>query len=156
MSGYAHTGKASLPHRYRRCEGAIALISESFERVLNRPLVPKGDDTLEALWQAPEAIVAHGTQADPLFFFANAAALAAFDTDVDTFVGMPSRLSAEIPQRAERQALLDRVTRDGYIDDYAGVRVTVTGRRFRIAGAIVWNLIDEHGAVHGQAARFAR
>jgi hypothetical protein len=35
------------------------------------------------------------------------------------------------------------------------VRVSATGRRFRIAGAIVWNLVDAAGLRHGQAASFS-
>ncbi len=48
------------------------------------------------------------------------------------------------------------VTRYGFIDDYAGVRIARTGRRFRIRQATVWNLFDEHGQRCGQAATFAR
>ena len=132
-----------------------ALIADSFERLLGRPLIASSADPVAALWAAPFVIVAHGTEPDPVFFFANAAALTAFDSDWPAFTAMPSRLSAEAPLRAERQALLDRVTRDGFIDDYAGVRISAKGRRFHIANAIVWNLIDEHGERHGQAATFA-
>jgi hypothetical protein len=113
-----------------------------------------GDDVIAALWDLPCAVVAHGTETDPLFFFGNRAALAAFECDVARFVGMPSRLSAEAPLRDERQHLLDRVLRDGFIDDYFGIRISATGRRFRIDRAIVWNLIDGQGVRHGQAATF--
>jgi hypothetical protein len=34
------------------------------------------------------------------------------------------------------------------------VRITRTGRRFKIERAIVWNLIDAAGTIHGQAATF--
>lgn len=132
----------------------IALIATSFRRLLGRALVDPGDDPVAALWHSPLAIVAHGTQADPLFFFGNAAALCAFETSLDQFIGMPSRLSAEAPLREERQTLLDRVSAQGFIDDYAGTRISLKGRRFRIADAIVWNLIDEAGTIHGQAAAF--
>ena len=132
----------------------IALIAESFVRLLGRPLVT-ADDPVAALWHAPFAVVAHGTEADPLFFFGNRAALAAFETDLDAFVGMPSRLSAEAPLREERQMLLNRVSAHGFIDDYAGVRISAKGRRFRIENAVVWNLIDAEGVRHGQAAMFA-
>jgi hypothetical protein len=44
----------------------------------------------------------------------------------------------------------------GYIDDYAGVRVSRTGRRFLIEGATVWNLIETDGRLVGQAATFSR
>lgn len=136
-------------------EARIALIAESFARLLGRPLVAPGGPLAAALWHAPQAIVAHGTEDDPLFFFGNRAALVRFETTVDQFVGMPSRRSAEAPLRDERQALLDRVMRDGYIDDYAGIRISAWGTRFAIRDAIVWNLIDAHGLRHGQAAAFA-
>ena len=147
-----------VPETYRAPETArrIALIAESFARLLGRELIPPGGDAVAALWAAPAVIVAHGTQGDPLFFFGNAAALARFECPAERFIGMASRLSAEAPLREERQALLDRVRRDGFIADYAGVRISATGKRFRIEQAVVWNLVDAVGAVHGQAALFDR
>ena len=146
----------AVPELYRKADAVrrIALIASSFERLLGQPLVDPADDIVAALWQAPRAIVAHGTQDDPIFFFASRYALGAFESDVEAFTAMPSRFSAEAPLRGERQALLDRVTRDGYIDDYSGVRITATGRRFQIERAVVWNLIDAQGQRHGQAATF--
>lgn len=148
---------APVPAAYRIPAAAerIALIAESFARLLGRPLVPAGDDPVAALWAAPLAVVAHGIEDDPVFFFGNRAALAAFDSDVAGFTAMPSRLSAEAPLRDERQRLLERVTQRGFIDDYAGVRISATGLRFRIEKAVVWNLIDAQGRRHGQAATFA-
>lgn len=146
---------AAVPAAYQAAGPRIALIAESFARLLGRPLVAPGGDTVAALWEAPLAVVAHGTEADPLFFFGNRAALAKFETTVEAFVGMPSRLSAEAPLRGERQALLDRVTRHGFIDDYAGIRISARGARFPIRDAVVWNLLDAEGRRHGQAAAFA-
>lgn len=133
----------------------VALIAASFERLLGKPLASAGPDCVETLWNAPQAIVAHGTDDDPVFFFGNRAALAAFETTFEEFTRLPSRLSAEAPLRGERQTLLDRVTANGFIDDYAGIRISAKGRRFRIENAIVWNLIDADGTVRGQAATFA-
>ena len=145
-----------IPAPYRQPERAarIALIAESYARLLGRPLVDPGADVVAALWAAPLAIVAHGMESDPVFFFGNAAALIAFEVDVEAFIRMPSRLSAEAPLRQERQALLDRVTANGFIDDYAGIRISAKGRRFRIGPATVWNLLDAQGRRHGQAACF--
>jgi hypothetical protein len=143
-----------LQYRAPAASSRIALIADSFEDLLGRPLVLAGDDVIAALWDLPCAVVAHGTEVDPLFFFGNRAALAAFESDVTRFVGMPSRLSAEAPLRDERQRLLERVSRDGFIDDYFGVRISATGRRFRIDRAVVWNLVDGQGVRHGQAATF--
>jgi hypothetical protein len=145
-----------VPEAYRDPVTArrIALIAESHARLLGRDLVAPGADPVAALWEAPLAVVAHGTEPDPLFFFGNRAALAAFEASPAHFIDMPSRLSAEAPLQGERQALLDRVSAQGFIDDYSGSRITLSGRRFRIAGAAVWNLLDEAGERHGQAAAF--
>ena len=67
---------------------------------------------------------------------------------------MPSRLSAEGPERAERQALLDAVAKNGFMSGYRGIRVAKSGRRFLIENGVVWELIDENGIGHGAAATF--
>jgi hypothetical protein len=56
--------------------------------------------------------------------------------------------------RLERERLLTAVAKHNFIADYAGVRITATGRRFHIPKAIVWNVIDRDGTYHGQAATF--
>jgi hypothetical protein len=129
----------------------LALIAESFERLTGQPLASGLD-----LWTAPFVVLAHGMQPDPLFFYANRLGLELFEVTAGQLLAMPSRLSAETGDRAERARLLDEVSRRGFIDDYAGVRVSASGRRFRIEQATVWNLIDEAGRLHGQAATFAR
>ncbi len=67
---------------------------------------------------------------------------------------MPSRLSAEPMEREQRARLLEQVKRHGFIDTYSGIRISATGRRFRIRSATVWNVIDVHGAPAGQAVMF--
>jgi hypothetical protein len=132
----------------------LALIAASYQRLTGHQLVAPADDPALALWAAPRVIVAHGTGADPIFFFGNRAALENFEMNFERFTAMPSRLSAEPMLREERQALLDRVARNGFIDNISGIRISATGRRFHIERATVWNLIDEHGSVQGQAATF--
>ncbi len=145
-----------VPDRLRDPDVArsIEAIARSYERLLGKGLVEAGNDVVQGLWRAPQVILAHGTQPDPVFFFGNLAALDCFETDLDALLSMPSRLSAEAPLREERQSLLDRVARDGVIDDYAGVRISAKGRRFRIEQAVVWTVTDEHGRPLGQAATF--
>ena len=147
----------AVPSQYREPERAelIELIAQSHHRIIGKPLVDETDDVIEALWRAPDAILAHGTDPDPVFFFANARALEVFEYDLETMLRTPSRLSAEAPLREERRRLLDRVGDKGFIDDYSGIRISATGRRFRIGPATVWNLLDEQGIRHGQAATFA-
>jgi hypothetical protein len=144
----------------------LRLIVESYQRLMGKALL--GDGLLlplqgggnsfslrEALWNAPFAIVAHGTEADPIFFYGNRYALRYFEMSFDEFARLPSRLSAEPLAQEAREKLLDKVTRQGYIDNYSGMRIAKSGRRFMIANATVWNLVDERGYHHGQAAMFA-
>jgi hypothetical protein len=146
------TGSEHEPGEALCCR--LALVAASFARLLGRPLVEA--PTPGRLWDAPRVIVAHGSEEDPLFFYGNRLALEVFEMDFADFCRLPSRYSAEPLARDERARLLERVSRDGFIDDYSGVRISAAGRRFRIAQAVVWNLIDEQGACHGQAATFDR
>jgi hypothetical protein len=136
----------------------LALLADSFARLTGRRLL-EGTDARELarnLWQAPFALVSHGTEDDPVFNYANQTALNLFEMSWEDFTRLPSRLSAEPENREARAALLQRVATHGYIDDYSGVRVSSTGRRFVIQGAVVWNVVDRQGRYHGQAAMFAR
>ena len=135
----------------------VLLLVESYARLTGRQLMQAtdADELARRLWEAPFALVSHGTEADPVFNYANLTALSLFETDWDDFTHLPSRLSAEPANRRTREALLQRVSEQGYIDDYSGVRISATGRRFVIRGAVVWNVIDRQGVYHGQAAMFA-
>jgi hypothetical protein len=56
----------------------------------------------------------------------------------------------------ERERLLATVARQGYSDNYRGIRIARSGRRFWIENAIVWNLLDAQNRYCGQAAMFDR
>ena len=105
---------------------------------------------------APFVLVSHGTEADPVLNYGNATALALWEMSWDELTRTPSRLTAEAPNREERAKLLEGVTRCGFIDDYAGVRISKSGRHFKISNATVWNLLTEDGRPCGQAAMFAQ
>ncbi|KAB7766255.1 MEKHLA domain-containing protein [Xanthomonas maliensis] len=133
----------------------FALLTGSFHRLLGQPLL--ADPVLGPDWlyrQAPFALLAHDTAADPLFIYANLTAQRLFGYDWEAFMAMPSRRSAERPEQAERQRLLAAVARDGYVKHYAGVRIAKDGTRFAITDGVVWQLIDAQGRLHGQAAAF--
>ena len=133
----------------------FALLTQSYERLVGKPLVPRGADVAWLYRDAPFAVLAHDTSADPCFIYANKTAQARFGYSWEEFLAIPSRLSAEPQDRAERQALLDAVSRDGFHTGYRGVRVGKGGRRFLIEDGVVWELIDPAGTRHGQAATFA-
>lgn len=106
-------------------------------------------DLLDAV---PFAVVSHGTEDDPIFNYGNRTALALFEMSWEAFTVLPSRLSAEPLAQAERERLLKQVAENGYIDDYTGIRISASGKRFLIRNATVWNLLDEAGQHYGQAA----
>ncbi len=106
------------------------------------------------LYQAPAIVLMHGTQADPIFCFANLAAQKLWGYSWAEFLALPSRFSSEPDVQAERELLLARARAHGFIDDYAGVRIARDGRRFNISGVILWNVDDENGIARGQAAVF--
>lgn len=138
----------------------VARLLTCHQALTGRPLLAREPDESDAdvaqrLYAAPFVVLSHGTEPDPLFNYANLAAQRLFELTWDEFVGMPSRLSAEAPERSERERLLARVSADGYIDDYSGVRISKSGRRFRILRATVWNLADTLGRPIGQAAAFS-
>lgn len=139
-------------------EHADLLIS-SYQHWTGKELVRQGStavDRYHAMYLAPYGVVSHDTQADPVFNYGNQTALRLFDMDWSAFTRLPSRKSAEPVNRAERDRLMQRVTREGYIDDYRGVRISSTGERFMLEDATVWNIIDNQGVYHGQAAVFFR
>jgi hypothetical protein len=135
-----------------------AALLDSFARLLGRELVPRSGDAEEdarRLYAAPFAALSHGCEADPVLNFGNAVALQLWEQNFDAFTRTPSRLTAEAMLREERARALRLVATQGYIDDYTGVRISSTGRRFRIAQAVVWNVTDAQGRALGQAATFA-
>ena len=133
-------------------------LARSLRHWTGRELLPGVADRRELsqrVFEAPFVLVSHGTEADPVLNYGNQSALGLWDISWDELTRMPSRLTAEAPNREERARLLERVTRDGFIDDYSGVRIARSGRRFRISRATVWNLLSQDGKPCGQAAMFS-
>ncbi len=139
--------------------GLVEAMRSSLYRLTGRDLAHGLDQSqgLEsAVWSAPYVLVAHDRSADPVFVYGNSTALDLFELDWDGFTSLPSRLSAEPDEQHERERLLQGVAERGYISDYRGVRISSTGRRFVIEDAVVWDVIDDHGVLRGQAALFDR
>lgn len=134
------------------------VILDSFHRWVGRELIPRHGtvvDQARELFEAPIVVVSHGTEADPILNYGNRTALELWELDIETLLRTPSRETAEPVRRDERARLLERTTHDGFVDDYRGVRISRSGRRFLIERAVVWNLTGPTGeGVVGQAATF--
>ncbi|HEX5033601.1 MAG TPA: MEKHLA domain-containing protein [bacterium] len=132
---------------------ALCLL-RSYHHWLGKDLVPPGSDPILALDSVPFPILSHGTEVDPILNYGNRAALKLWEMDWEEFTRTPSRLTAEAPIREERARLLAEVAEKGFIENYSGIRISKSGRRFRMSGGTVWNLLDEAGLPAGQAATF--
>jgi PAS domain S-box-containing protein len=137
------------------------LLSTSYTHFFGELLVPStmarpGDASRWLYEDAPFAVLAHNTDADPIFVYGNLAAQTRFGYSWIELTNLRSRYSAEMPDREERQQLLERVQRDGCAKDYRGIRISKSGSRFMIEEAVLWQLVDAQGAVHGQAVRILK
>ena len=135
-----------------------SLLISSYRALTGRQLVdpdlpPRA--AAQFLYHAPFVILSHDDSPDPRFTYANLAAQACFEMPWQEIVGLPSRLSAQTLAQPARAALLKQVAERGYIDDYSGIRIARSGRRFTIHQATVWNLISPTGQLLGQAATFS-
>jgi PAS domain-containing protein len=147
---------SSFDSRDLRTDSAFFdLLTGSYARLVGQPLVSDGQGAAWLYNEAPFVVLAHNTDPDPHFIYANNAAEACFEYTWDEFTCLPSRLSAEAPDRTERQRLLNEVARNGFTMGYRGQRIVKSGRRFWIEDGIVWQLIDAGGILRGQAATFS-
>ena len=126
------------------------LLADSFERLTGSTL---GDP-----WALSQPLVSHGTEADPIFRYANPAALTLWEMDWDRFTKLPSRLSAQDDPaiQTDRSAYLAQAAAQGFVSDYQGIRVSAKGRRFRISQTTLWTVTETSGLRHGQAALIGR
>ena len=130
----------------------------SFRSFVGRELIERtgnAEDEAQVVFEAPFVVVSHGTQDDPILNYGNRTALSLWEMDVPTLTSTPSRLTAEPMHRDERAQLMTRAARDGFVDDYRGIRISSSGKRFLIERAIIWNLVDPEGQRVGQAATFS-
>lgn len=134
-----------------------AIIADSFKRWLGRHLVPPGlsrEETALAMMKAPFVIASTNTDSDPILNYGNRTALGLWELSWPEFTRTPGRHTAEPMEREAREQFLSEVKRHGFVDNYAGIRISSTGRRFHIKRATVWNLLDEEEEFKGQAVMF--
>jgi hypothetical protein len=135
------------------------LLADSFARTVGRDLIPacgELDDAAltHALRDMAAPLVSHGTEPDPIFRYANTAALTLWEMAWDQFTKLPSRHSAEAEPdiQGDRARLLAAALAKGWVGDYQGIRISAKGRRFLIRDTVLWTVTDAQGVRHGQAA----
>ncbi|NEQ44937.1 MAG: MEKHLA domain-containing protein [Leptolyngbya sp. SIOISBB] len=146
----------NVPYQQPAVKTWSRYLTQSYQHWRHEALVTMADNAAiaQALFEAPFAIVSHGTQEDPIFNYANRCALNLWAMDWATFTQLPSRLSAEPIHQEERAQMLAQLNTQGFVDNYQGIRISSQGQRFYIQQATIWNVIDDQGTHLGQAATF--
>lgn len=135
---------ADMRRSLKRCAG-VDIVAPSLN----------AEEAARAVFASPCAVLAH--DAGGRFTYANRTALRLFEAEWDALRGVSTTVTvADGGDAEERLRMLERVRLRGFVDDYAGERVTATGRKIRVEGAVVWNVLDAGGAYRGQAALLCR
>ncbi len=138
-------------------EKQTAVILNSYRHWTGRELLPLSSaepDLTTALFFAPFVVASSNSATDPILNYGNAQALKLWEMPWNQLTRTPGRHTAEPMHRDERQKFLYAVQKNGFIENYSGIRISSTGRRFKIEKATVWNLVDQDGKFLGQAATF--
>ena len=114
-NGYLETHVRCLLRSFNRWTGK-SLYDASL------PGVEQGRQLFNALF----VVLSHNTGS--VLNYANRAGLNLFELTWEELVTLPSRQTTEPSEQAERERLLATVARQGYIDNYRGVRVNKSGR----------------------------
>jgi hypothetical protein len=149
--------KPSADNRY--LVDHVTLIRRSFKHWTGQDLVdPRLSDrsAAQVVFEAPFLLLSHNGAPDPIYTYGNQTALQLFAMGWAELTSMPSRLSAPPENRDDRHSLLATVNRQGFIDNYSGIRIAKTQQKFRLENVIVWNLLDAQGQYCGQAAKCDR
>ncbi len=135
------------------------LLLDSYRRWKDRDLVDRTgtcEEQARTVFRAPFVVASHGMEPDPVLNYGNQGALDLWEMRWEQFTQTPSRLTAEPENREERARMLEQAAAHGFIDDYRGIRISGTGRRFLVEQATVWNIVDGEGQKRGQAATFSK
>ncbi len=136
----------------------LAHLLASYRRLTGETLVDRSSPTqlVHAMVRAPFVLLAHDAQPEPVYTFGNALALQLWEMSWAEFTSMPSNRCAEPMHRDQRERFLTEVRDNGIARGYSGVRISKTGRRFRIEDVTCWNITDDRGERIGQAACYPR
>lgn len=135
-----------------------AIIDDSYKKWMGASLAPSHlspEEKASFFLTAPFILLSSTPEKDPILNFGNQAALRLWELSWDRLTKLPGRQTAEFSEQKERDQFLKTVRERGFIDDYEGIRISGTGKRFKIKRAVVWNLVDSTGLFLGQAATFS-
>ena len=134
----------------------IKNVLNSFEKLTGKTIINRLNPEMDvlAIENGEFVLVSHNEAKDPILNYGNQFALKLWEMSWDDFIKTPSRKTAEPDLRSKRREMLSIVSKQGYFDNYQGIRISSSGKKFKIKNAVVWNVSNEHGEYLGQAAHF--
>ncbi len=134
----------------------VQRLLNSFNRLTGKSIIERSSpkEDLKKVEEGDFVLVSHNGANDPILNYGNPFALNLWELSWDEFTRTPSRKTAEADLREKRQQMLSIAEKQGYFDNYEGIRISRTGKRFLIKNAIIWNVLDENNKKIGQAAYF--
>lgn len=130
----------------------LEIIKYSYTLLTSRDLpLSSNDNLITAFDKCSFPIASHDNSSEPLFNYANRAALNLFKMTSKQMIGLPSKDSALPIDQDERSLILEQVIKYGFIEHYQGKRVASDQSIFHIQDATVWNLLDHEKKYYGQA-----
>jgi MEKHLA domain len=146
----------SIDNNYHREHVSIML--EQLKKWSGKDLVAEYGfslDTLgEQVFNANFYLLSHDRAADPILTYGNNRVLELWEVDWEELTKMHSRDTAKPVDRQERSVMMAQVKRANYLSGYSGIRVSKTGKEFKILDGIIWNMCTDNGDFYGQAAWF--
>ncbi|WP_310487168.1 MEKHLA domain-containing protein [Chamaesiphon sp. VAR_69_metabat_338] len=112
------------------------------------------DRLSEQIFDANFYLLSHNCAADPILNYGNRRVLELWEVSWAELTKMHSRETTKSSDRASRSAIMQQVAAQNYVTGYDGIRVSKTGREFRILDVTIWNLFTNDGKSYGQAAWF--
>ncbi|KLN59735.1 hypothetical protein WH96_16265 [Kiloniella spongiae] len=131
------------------------------KNIPEKNIFAKSKSVGQQLFEAPFVVVSHNGGDDPILNYGNLAALDLWEMRWEDFTRTPSRKTAEPEFRDDRAVMLKQAKEKGYFDNYTGIRISRSGKRFLIKKAIIWTVPPVIGSKdldaqkNGQAATFS-
>jgi MEKHLA domain len=98
--------------------------------------------------------LSHNQAIDPVLNYGNQRVLDLWEVDWAELVEMHSRATAKPVDQSARSTIMEHVKKHNYMSGYSGVRVSKTGKEFKILDGTIWNVFTSNGDFYGQAAWF--
>jgi MEKHLA domain len=108
------------------------ILLDSYCQLIGKDLIDRNQSPniqAEMLYQVPFVVVSHGIETDPVLNYGNQIALDLWEMDWTMFTQTLSRSTAEPANQAAREVMMAQVLRQGFVENYCGVRISSDGLR---------------------------